>query len=113
MFPDIGPDEVIRPVDRTVYVTLRRKMHDGAGFVLLEQSAHEFAVAHVSVGKDISRIGSDPKQVTRIARVGQLVEIHHRSSFLLDPLQDEVGTDESRPSGHQNRLFHVSRVAPG
>ena len=89
-------------------MTLGGEVHDGPGLVEFEQFAQEFAVAHVSLGKGISRIGRNLEQVARITRVGQLVEVDHRSAFLLHPLQDEVGTDEPRPSGHQNRLFHVS-----
>ena len=88
-------------------MTLGREVHDGARLVEFEQLAQEFAVAHISLGKGISRIGRNLEQVARITRVGQLVEVDHRSAFLLHPLQDEVGTDEPRPSGHQNRLFHV------
>ena len=94
-------------------MTLGRKMHDGAWLMLLDQSAQQFAVAHVSLDKAILRIGSDPKQVARIARVGQLVEVDHRSSFLLDPLQDEVGTDESRLLRSPESFFPYEQVSAG
>ena len=90
-------------------MTLGRKMDDGAWLMLLEQSTQQLAIAHVSLDEGISRIGSDPNQVAEIASVRELVEVDHRSFFLRDPLQDEVGTDESGSSGHQNRLFHMSR----
>ena len=86
----IGADEIIRSEDRTVYVALGCKVNDGAGLMLLNQFPGEFAVADISVSKTISWIGRHADQVARITRVGQLVEIDHRSGFLRKPLQDEV-----------------------
>ncbi len=106
---NIGTDEIIRTMDRTIHMTFRRKVDDGARLMLLEQSPQKLAIAHVSLNEAVSRISSNPNQVAEIARVRELVEVDHRSLFLRDPLQDEVGTDESGPSGHQDRFFHVRR----
>src|SRR6266849_886765 len=105
----IGANKVIRPKDGTIHMAFRGKMHDRARLVKLQQSAQEFAIAHVSLYEAISRIGRNAEQVSWVAGVGQLVEVNYRSSFLLNPLQDEVGTDETRSSGDHNRFFHVRK----
>ena len=105
---DVGANEVIRSTDGAIHVAFRGKVHDGSWLVKLQQSADKFAIANVTLGEAVSRIRSDAQQVAGIARVGQLVEVDYWSGFLRDPLQDKVGTDESRSSGDQNRFFHVS-----
>jgi hypothetical protein len=59
--------------------------------------------------KVVSRIRRNRQQVMGIAGVSELVEIDHWSSFLRNPLQDEIGADEPGSSSDQNLFFHVDR----
>src|SRR3981081_3705044 len=90
-------------------MTFGCKMDDGTRLMLFEQSAQQLAIAHISLDEGIPWISSDPTQVAGITSVREVAEVDHRSSFLRDPLQDKVGTDESGPSGYKNRFFHMSR----
>jgi len=75
----------------------------------LQQTADCFPVADITMRKVVSRIRRNRQQVMGIAGVSELVEIDHWSSFLRNPLQDEIGADEPGSSSDQNRFFHVDR----
>jgi len=108
---NVRANEVIRSLDRPVYMGLRREMHDRARLVKLEQFTQEIAIANVALFKPVSRIIRDGQEVARIARVSEFVEIDYLLSFLLHPLQDEVGTDKSAPARNKNRILHGSTNA--
>ncbi len=108
---NVRANEVIRSMDRSVYMGLRREMHNRARFVKLEQLAQEIAIANVALFEPVSRIIRDGQEVARIARVSEFVEIDYLRSFLLHPLQDEVGTDKSAPARNKNGIFHGSASA--
>ena len=103
---DIRADEIIRPADRPVDVALRREMHDGIGLMLFKQRPDGIAIANVAVNERIARIGDNARQIARIPRVGQLVQIDDGSGFALHLLQNKVRADESCASGDQNCVVH-------
>jgi hypothetical protein len=92
-------------------MSLRREMHDRARLVMLEQFTQEITIANVALFKPVSRVIGDGQEVARIARVSEFVEINYLLSFLLHPLQDEVGADKSAPARNKNRILHGSASA--
>ena len=72
-----------------------------------EQTAHQFAVAYVSLLEDVACISRERLQVTRISSVGQLVQIDDRSSLAIHPLQNEIRADETSSAGDQDCLLHA------
>jgi len=90
---------------------MRPMLQSRARFVKLEQLAQEIAIANVALFEPVSRIIRDGQEVARIARVSEFVEIDYLRSFLLHPLQDEVGTDKSAPARNKNGIFHGSASA--
>ena len=92
---DVGPDERLRPGDGVVVVALGRVVHHGVrlGHELVEQGR----VADVAHHKP-DAVGVEPRQVLRVARVGELVQHGHAAVGVLRHPAGEVGADEAGPS---------------
>src|SRR5688572_15535901 len=94
---DIGFDESRGPVDRSVDVTFRGEIHHCAGTMLLQERVDQLAIADIAVSKDMSRIIPQRREITEIARVRQRIEIDDGLIALREPIEHEVGADESGP----------------
>ena len=78
--PDhVGLDEGFRAVDRPVDMCLRRKMHHGGRPVALEHLAHRCGVADVALLEGVARVLRGAGQRCEVRRIGQRVDIDHRS----------------------------------
>jgi hypothetical protein len=87
-------------------------VHDGTRSAAPQKLAHQFSVSDVSMYEGVPRIGRNLYQIAEIPGVGKLVKIHHRSSFGREPLQNEVGTNKTGSSGHQNGLVYFQDRKP-
>ena len=93
-------------------MALRSKVHNRAWLVLSEKRLQQGPIPDIAVHKLVSLVACDSIKVPHISGVGQLVQVYHWSRVLLHPLQNEVGADEARSSGDQDRLPHQYRSAP-
>ena len=98
---DIRLDKVPGAVDRAVDVALRREMDDRPRPVLPEQPLHQHAVVDVSADKNMVGSALQALKVAEVAGVGQLVQIDDGLTGLSQPVEYEVGADESGATGHE------------
>ena len=96
----IGAHKIIRPMNRAVHMAFRRKMHNRPRTASPQQVADQLSIADVSMHEAVARIGRNLYQVAEIPGIGELVEIHHRSSLGREPLQHEIGADKAGSPGH-------------
>ncbi len=93
----------------TIHVALGCKMDDGARTMLLQRSSHEFCVADIAAHELITRIVLKRGEVGRVSGVGQKIKIYNRRADVFDPLQHEVGADESGAAGYENGVLSANR----
>ncbi|MCY1178869.1 hypothetical protein D9M73_192420 [compost metagenome] len=99
---DVGFDEVFRAVDRAIDVGLGGEVDDGAWLVLLEQTCDQLSVADVAVHEDVALVALQAAQGLQVACVGEFVEVDHGLVRAGQPVQDEVGADETCAACYQN-----------
>jgi len=69
----VGLDEVIRPVDRSIDVTLRGEVDNGRRSMRSEEPSDQIAIRDVATDEYVARIRAQRWQVVQIACVGELV----------------------------------------
>lgn len=110
---DVGAQERLGVRDGVVVVALRRVVHDGV--VPGDELVQESAVADVP-HHELDAVVGQPRDVPRVARVGELVEHGHvHAGVVLDHIAHEVAADEAAAAGdddvlglEQDRTFLVS-----
>ena len=90
------------PVDRAVDVRLGGEVHHRARTVRGEEPVHERRVADVAAHEAVARVAAHRLEVAEVAGVGELVEVHHRLATRGEPVDDEVGADESGAAGDED-----------
>jgi hypothetical protein len=100
---DVGANELSGAENGAVHMALRGKMHNCSGALLLQQAANQCAVHDVAANEAVAAVLLHRSQVLQVSGVGQLVQNGHRRPLLGQPLQHEIGTDETCASGHQYR----------
>ncbi len=98
----VGLHEGRGAVDRAVDVALGCEVHDRARLVGREQALEGARVGDVAAHEDVARIARERGEVREVARIGELVEVHHRLAFRGDPVEDEIGADEPGTAGHED-----------
>ena len=78
------------------------KVEHCARLVLRQQVAHQARVAYVALDKNVARVTGQRCQVVHVARVGQLVQVHHGFVRASEPVQNEVATNKSGAAGHKD-----------
>src|SRR5579862_67893 len=101
---DVGTNKIVGTMDRPIHVTLGSKVNNGGGAMPLQQIVHKLPVTDIPVDEAIAWVGGNLFEIAKIPRICELVQIDERSALFRNPLQNEVGADESSPSGHQNGL---------
>src|SRR3569623_2065041 len=99
---EVGLNELGRPVDGTVHMGLRRKMHDRVRLIMSKLSFDRRAIADIHPLEVITRAGRLVQQGFQIARVGELVHVDDGGVARVDKLADHPGTDKSGAAGNQN-----------
>ena len=92
---DVGADEGAGAVDAAVDMALGGEVHHRARPVLGQQPVEQRPVADVAAHEHMPRIAVQRRQVAEVAGVGQRVEVEHRLVALREPVEHEVGTDET------------------
>ena len=77
-----------------------------AGLMLAKKAGDTFTVVDVAADESVTRIGTDRREVRRIAGVGKAIEIDEWRGFVRQPLENEVGADESGATGDEDRIRH-------
>ena len=72
----VGNDELLRAVDRTIDMRLRREVHHHIDVVFFQQLGNQSAVTDVADNQRMARIQPDRIKVRRIAGISELVECH-------------------------------------
>ena len=103
----VGLDEVRRAVDGAVHVGLGGQVHDGIGAVLPEHPLHLPGIADVHLLETVAGVIHEAGQGIGIARVGELVEVHHRPVALDDEVTHQCRTDETGAAGDQQGLHEL------
>jgi len=99
---DISLDELCWAMDRSVDMGLRRKVHDRSWLMLGEELGDQLGVSDVTSDKCVPGIRFKGGQILEIASVGKLVEGDHAVGFAGNPVENEVGTDESGSAGDKD-----------
>jgi len=98
---NVRADEDLRSGDAAVHVGLGREVHDGihAG----GQPAHQSPVGDVAPDELVPLVTGDFGETIGVARVGQLVEVHHPVRRMApQEVAHEVRADEPGATGHQD-----------
>ena len=102
----IRNNEVLRAMDRSVHVRLRREVnhHVVTGQHLIEQ----IAVADIALHEGVTRVGGHRRQVLQVSGVGEFVVDGHAGAVVAEGVvgageefTDEVRTDKSGRSGNE------------
>ena len=96
----IGPDELQRPVNRTVHMALRRQMQHGVRPKPREGRPHRRLIGDVRLEKFIAGSVQQIRHRLRIAGVGEGVHIEHPLAGK-DQLADKIGADKAGAAGDQ------------
>ncbi|MPM69922.1 hypothetical protein SDC9_116870 [bioreactor metagenome] len=98
----IGLDEILGPVDRTIHMRFGRKIHNRARLMLFEQTLDQCRVSDITLDEMVARIALQGLKVLQIARVGELVNVDHRLVVDGQPVQHEVGANETSATSNKN-----------
>jgi hypothetical protein len=99
---DVGLDESVGAENRAIDMGLRGKVHDRVDALLPQQLLDERTVGDVAVDEAKGRLIIGHAQAGEIACIGERIEHHHTLlRMLLQPVVDEVATDESGSAGHK------------
>ena len=101
---DVGADELLGAEDGAVNMAFGGEVNDGGGLMLAKKLGDQFAVVDVAVDEFIAADGRDRRQVGGISGVSEAVEVDDRGGLLRQPLQNEVGADESGAAGDDDRI---------
>jgi hypothetical protein len=93
-------DEFFWTVNRTIYVTLGGEMNDRPGFVLEQERVNKLEVIDAAGNEFMARITHDTREILQIAGVSQPIQIDECAGFMLEPFQNEIGTDEACSAGY-------------
>src|SRR6202040_4333290 len=74
-----------------------------------QQMAYQVAITQRAADEDFECIAFKRGQIAEIAGVGQLVEVDDRLDAGVEPVENEIGTDEPGTSGHQNHAGSMRR----
>ena len=89
-------------MDRPVDVRLGREIDDGARAVLREKRRDLRALADIAPDEEMPRVAAQRRQASDVPGIGELVEVDERLARFLEPVEDEIGADETRASGDEN-----------
>ena len=101
---DIGAQEGLGTVDRPVDMALGGKVHDRARAVLGQQAVDQRTVGDVAAHEMVPGIALDGGQIFEVAGIGQRVEADDRLAGGTQPLEHEVGTDETCCASDENHV---------
>jgi hypothetical protein len=97
---DVGLDELGGPMDGAINMGLGGKVNDGARLMLRKELRNEYGITDITTSKGMAGVPLDGGEVLEIAGVGELVEVDDGVVLKGDPVEDEVGTDESGTAGN-------------
>ncbi len=78
---------------------------------MVQKAGDEIAIADVAANEQVTRIALERGQVAEISGIGQLVEIDDWLVAAIEPVENEIGTNETGASGHQNHAHSMRRAA--
>lgn len=87
-------------------MAFRCEVDDGARLMFIENRGYQGLVADISMDKAIAWVSFDALQIAPVSGISEQVEIHDSRVSVGEPLQDEVGADESRPASNKNGVIH-------
>ena len=98
---DIGLNKRGRAGDRTVDVTLGRRVNHARNAVLLEQLRHEISVGNVPLDKRIAPCIGQILKVAQRPRIRQQIEIDDLCiGFGFEKIAQKITPNEPGPAGH-------------
>ena len=78
------------------------EVHDGARAVLLQQTGDQPTITDVAARQGMTSVTSQCREIANVTSVSQFVEIDHRLVLFREPVQHEVGANESGTAGDEN-----------
>ncbi len=110
----VGTHEIAGAVNGTIHMAFGRKVHDGPGLVLGQQTIHQGPVTDVAVHKNVARIILDGSQAFQIPGVGQGIQIDHRLIIAAQPVQNKITADKTSTTRYKNHLkpYQSTRANP-
>ena len=76
--------------------------------IFAQQRFNQRSIVDITMHEPIAAVVSKCRQVFRVARVRQLVEIDQCLTIAVQPVDDEIGTDETRAARDQNQWIHLA-----
>src|SRR5438045_8971173 len=98
----VGADKIVWPMNRAVHMAFSGEVNNRAWSVRDQQFCKQLTITDIALEKLVTVVGRHSREVRRIARVSQLVEVHNTRSLIRQPVQDKVRADEPGPACHEN-----------
>ena len=98
----VGLDKIIRRRDGSIHMAFRGKVDNRPRMILFEKLCNKLPVADIAFDKYMARVFSQRFQILKVTGVGQFVQVDDNTFACLQPGVNEVGPDESGPSGNYN-----------
>jgi hypothetical protein len=98
-------------VDRPVDVRLGGEVDDRARPVFRQQRTDGAGIADIAAHEQVPFIAGKRRQASHVAGVRELVEIDERLAVLREPVEDEIGADESGAAGDEDHEAISAKTA--
>ena len=85
---------------------LSGEIHNSTRLVLGKDFADKGAVADIASDKGVARIATKRSEILWVAGVSELVKIDDGCGFNIDPIENEVGPDETGTASDEDGVFH-------
>ncbi|MNF99416.1 hypothetical protein D3C84_823100 [compost metagenome] len=102
---DIGFDEIGRPGDGTIDVTLGGQVHYGIGLMRGKYPVQLGAVADIHLLEGITLAGCHVSQRLQIARIGEFIEVDDSILRITDDVVHNGRADKAGATSHKD--FHI------
>jgi len=104
----IRPDKLLGAEDRPIHMRLGGEVNHRFRLVFAKEAGNQLAIRDVAVHEDVARIAVQRRQIQQIAGVREAIQIHDALRFVDEPLQNEIGPNESGASRDDDQVFQSS-----
>ena len=99
---DVGLNEFTRTMNGAIHMALGGEVDDSTGLGIGQQVGHQSTITNVATNKLVAWVTFQLCQVLEVSGVSKQIEIHNWFIALLEPVEDEVGTDEAGGACNKN-----------
>jgi len=112
---DVGSQENLGIMDRTIHVGFRGEMDDTIYVMLAENFLHQYRITNISLHENKSRILQYPFQVLQVPGIREFIQTDNLPIPVVSKKErNEITSDETRTTRDKNiHIFSSSNVAVG